>query len=79
MYGYMYVYSLQQVDFENKKNPYGLTWRNSIAPKYDLYSDSMQSSSQIQFNIVLCILNADLENKITGGVLLTNAHFEKNP
>ncbi len=24
-----------------KKNPYGLTSENSMAPKYDLYSDSM--------------------------------------
>ncbi len=28
-----------------KKIPYGLTLENSMAPKYDLYSDLMQSSS----------------------------------
>ncbi len=39
------VYSLQQVDFVNKKSPYGLTLENSMAPKYELDSDSMQSSS----------------------------------
>ncbi len=37
--------SLQQEDFENKKIPYGLTLENIMAPTYDLYSDSMQSSS----------------------------------
>ncbi len=47
----------------NKKNPYGLTLENSMAPKYDLYSDSMQASSSKQFNIVLGILNADLQRK----------------
>ncbi len=56
---------LQQVDSENrKKSLYGLTWENSMAPKYDLYSDSMQSNSWVQFNIVLGILNADLEKKL---------------
>ncbi len=43
---------------------YGLTWENSMAPKYDLHSDSMQSSSWVQFNIVLGILNANLETNL---------------
>ncbi len=51
------------VDFENQNIPYGLTWENSVAPIYDLYSDSMQSNSWAQFNIVLDILNTDLERK----------------
>ncbi len=56
---------LQQVDFENKnKSLYALTWEHSMAPKYDLYSDSMQTSSWVQFNIVLGIINADLEKKL---------------
>ncbi len=47
-----------------KKNPYGLTWENTMAPKYDRYSNSMQSSSWVQFNIVLSILNADRDKKL---------------
>ncbi len=47
-----------------KENPYGLTWENSMALKYDLYSNSMQSSFWVQFNIVLGILNADLEKML---------------
>ncbi len=45
------------------KIPYALTLETSMAPKYDLHSDSMQSSSWVQFNIILGILNADLEKK----------------
>ncbi len=47
-----------------KKIPYALTWEHIMAPKYDLYSRSMQSSSWVQFKIVLGILNADLEKKL---------------
>ncbi len=49
-----------------KKILYALTWENSMALKYDLYSDSMQFSSWVQFNIVLDILYADLEKNIWG-------------
>ncbi len=47
-----------------KNIPCALTCENSMAPKYDLYSDAMQSSFWVQFNIVLGILNADLEKKL---------------
>ncbi len=65
--------------FAAKKNPYGLTWENSMAPKYDLYSDSMQSSSWVQVNIVLGILNADIENKLLTEFLLINSVLVKFP
>ncbi len=42
----------------NIKKSLWFTWEHSMAPKYDLYSDSMESSSSVQFNIVLDILNA---------------------
>ncbi len=47
-----------------------------MAPKYDFYNDSMQSSSWVQFNIVLGILNADLERKLLE-VFLINIDFVK--
>ncbi len=71
----MYIYSLQQVDFENK-NPYGLTWENSMAPKHDLYSDSMPSSSWVQFNIMLGILKADLEKKLVIEFLINSVEVK---
>ncbi len=56
----MYI-SCRKWNLKIKKNLYGLIRENSMALKYDLYRDSMQSSSRVQFNIVLGILNADLE------------------
>ncbi len=59
-----------------KTNPYGLTWENSLAPKYDLYRNSMQSSSWVQFSIVLGILNADLEKKLLTEILINSVRVK---